>query len=93
MKQKGLRRLLVRAFLAIFATYAVVMLVDMQVSLAQRKQEFAELDRQREALRLDNKELARRATVELDEEEIERIARENGYVRENDKAFINNSGK
>ena len=94
MKQKtSIRKIIVRLFLAVFAVYAVISLVDMQVALARRKQELLELQTRLETTGFDNKDLKRRLATEMDEGEIERIARELGYVAPDERVFIDISGR
>jgi len=94
MKRKtSIRKIVVRLFLAVFAVYAVISLVDMQVGLAQRKQELAELQVRLEITGFENKELKRRLSTEMDASEIERIARELGYVAPDERVFIDISGR
>ena len=85
--------MITRLFLAIFAVYAVVSLLDMQMHLAQRRQELDELRRRFEIQRLENKELARKIAEDMDADDIERIARENGYVAPDERVFIDISGR
>jgi cell division protein FtsB len=92
-KKGGLRKIVTRLFLAVFAVYAVVSLVDMQVNLAQRRQELEDVQARYEALRIEGKELARKVAEDLDLEDRERIARENDYVAPDEKVFRNISGK
>ena len=94
MKAKtNIRKIIVRLFLAVFAVYAVISLVDMQLGLAQRKQELQELQTRLEATGFENKELKRRLSAEMDESELERIARELGYVAPDERVFIDISGR
>jgi len=73
--------------------YAAVLLIDLQVTLASRKQELAELQQQYEEKRIANKELELQLQQGMDEEYVERIAREKlDYVAPDEKVYIDISG-
>ena len=87
------RNILLRILLPIFAVYAVVVLVDRQMMLTERRQERDELLVQYERQRIDNKELERQLAAGLDEEYVERFARDYlGYVSPDERMFIDISG-
>jgi cell division protein FtsB len=92
-KTKSRKSLLLRLILAFLAIYAVVALVDMQITLVQKKQELVELESKAEAQRLANKDLERELTADPDEDYIERYAREYlDYVAPDERVFIDISG-
>jgi cell division protein FtsB len=73
--------------------YAAVLLIDLQVTLASRKQELAELQQKYEEKRIANKELELQLQQGMDEEYVERIAREKlDYVAPDEKVYIDISG-
>ena len=92
-KKKTHGNIFLRIILSVLAAYSIVVLVDMQISQAQKRQELAEITNQVEQQRLLNKEMKRRLTSELDEGYIERRARDElGYVASDEKVFIDISG-
>jgi cell division protein FtsB len=92
-KKKSRKSILLRLIVPVLAVYAVVVLVDMQVTLSQKKLERDELRQQHEVQRLENKELERQIAAGVDEDYIERFARDNlDYVSPDQRVFIDISG-
>jgi len=92
-KKKTRKNFIFRVCVLAFAAYAAILLIDMQVTLGQKRQELEELKKQYETQRLTNKEAARHLEDGVDEETIERIARDElGYVAENEVVFYDISG-
>ena len=92
-KKKTRGNIFLKVVLTILAAYSIVVLVDMQMSQAQKKQELADIAAQVEQQRLLNKEMKRRLASDLDEGYIERRARDElDYVAPDEKVFIDISG-
>ena len=91
--RKPNKSFLLRLCLAAFLAYAVMMLVDMQVSVASRRQQLDELTAKMETQRLTNKELERQLAMGVDDAYVERTARDRlDFVRPNEEVFIDISG-
>lgn len=92
-QNKPRKNVILRLCIFAFVLYAAVMLVDMQVQLASRKQEADELAARVDEQFLANKELERRLQAGAGDEYIERVAREElDYVYPDEKVFIDISG-
>jgi len=91
--KKAKKSFILRICIFAFVVYAAVQLVDMQMSLGARKQELSELQVRLETQRLANKDLERQLAEGVDEEYIERVARERlEYVAPDETVFIDVSG-
>lgn len=91
--QKNRKSFVFRLCIFAFVVYAAVMLVDMQVTLADRNQELEQLALSYETQRLENKELERRLAAGVDDDYIERIARDElDYVYPDERVYIDISG-
>jgi cell division protein FtsL len=76
-----------------FVAYAAVLLINMQVNLAERKQQLNDLQIRHEVQRIANKELERQLEDGANQEYIERIAREKlDYVAPDERVYIDISG-
>lgn len=92
-KKKTNKNILLRLCIFAFVVYAAVTLVDMQVTLAARKEELAGLKQTYQDKFVENKDLERQLAVGTDEEYIERVARDKlDYVYPGDRVFIDISG-
>lgn len=93
-KKEGSRKnFILRLCIFAFVAYAALLLVDMQITLSERKQDLDALQVQLEAQRLANKELERQLIQGVDEEYIERVAREKlEFVAPGERVFIDVSG-
>ena len=92
-KPKQKKNLMLKVCIFAFVAYAAVLLINMQVNLAGRKQQLAELQIRHEVRRIANKELERRLKEGEDQEYIERIAREKlDYVAPDERVYIDISG-
>lgn len=93
-EKKGKKKSIIRRVgFVVLVIYVCFMLVDMQVTLAERNEELSALKNQHELQRIENKDLQRQLSIEYDDEEIERIAREQlEYVAPDEKVFIDISG-
>ena len=89
-KRKGLLPgwLVPLAFVALCG-YLFFLLIQYQVSIASKQQELQSLQDQLTAQETTNAELS----STLDSAIIERYAREQGYVRPNERVFVDISGK
>lgn len=91
--KKPRKSILFRLCILAFIVYAVVTLLDMQVVLAERRQEVVELQQKLEVQRVANKELERQLATGADEEYIEKVARDQlDYVYPDEQVFIDISG-
>lgn len=85
--------LILRICIFAFVVYAAVQLVDMQINLSSRKQELADLSVQLETQRLANKDLERQLAQGVDEDYIERAARDKlEYVADDETVYYDISG-
>lgn len=92
-KPKTHKSLALRLCMIAFVLYAVVVLVDMQVTLANSKQEVGLLEQQIETQRLANKDLQLKLEQGVDKEYIERVARDQlDMVYPDEQVFIDISG-
>ncbi len=92
-KKTSRKNLIFRICIFAFVAYAAVLLIDLQVSLASRKEELVGLQEKFEVRRIANKELERQLQQGMDMEYIERIAREKlDYVAPDEKVYIDYSG-
>lgn len=92
-KNKAKKSLILRVLVFVFLVYSAIMLVDMQVNIAQNKQNLEELSLRRESMRLANKEIERELEGGVDQDYIERIAREKlDFVDPDEQVFIDISG-
>lgn len=92
-RQAAKRSVILRLCIFTFVAYAAVMLVDMQVNLASRKQQAEELEQQVNAQLAANKDLERKIAGGVDEQDVERIARDQlDYVYPDERVYIDTSG-
>ncbi|MCL2578831.1 MAG: septum formation initiator family protein [Oscillospiraceae bacterium] len=76
-----------------FVVYAVVLLIDMQIDIANRNRQLNELAQRVETQRISNKELERQLAMGMDQEHIERVARERlGFIAPDETVFVDVSG-
>ena len=76
-----------------FVVYAMVHLIDMQINMASRRRQLVELEQRVEAQRIANRELERQLAQGMDEQYIERIARERlGFIAPNETVYVDISG-
>lgn len=88
-KKSILRRL---CFIA-FIIYVCFVLVDMQISIADKNDELVVLQQQCETQRIHNKDLQRQISESVEDKEVERIARwQLDYVSPDEKVFQDVSG-
>lgn len=92
-KKKNGKNIILRICIFAFVVYAAVQLVDMQITLGNRRQELEELRVRYETQRLANKDLERQLAQGVDEEYIERTAREKlEFVAPDERVYIDISG-
>jgi len=85
--------LILRVCIFAFVVYAMVHLIDMQINMVSRRRQLVELEQRVEAQRIANRELERQLAQGMDEQYIERIARERlGFVAPNETVYIDISG-
>jgi len=76
-----------------FMVYAAILLIDMQIDIANRNRQLTELQQRVENQRISNKELERQLAMGMDQEYVERIARERlGFIAPDETVFIDVSG-
>lgn len=91
--EKKKKNVILSVIIALVVVYVVFLMVDMQVSLAAKKEELQLLEQEYEIRRMENKDLKRQIANGVDEEEVERVAREQlEYVAPEEKVFIDISG-
>lgn len=92
-RKKNRKNIILRVCIFAFVVYAAVILIDMQVNLADKKQELIALELTIEAQRLENAELERQLDAGADDEYIERVARDQlDYVYPEERVYIDISG-
>ena len=92
-KKKPGKNLILKVCIFAFITYAAVLLINMQVNLAGRKQQLNDLRQRHELQRISNKELERQLEMGMDQAYIERIARDKlDYVAPDERVYIDISG-
>lgn len=92
-EKKKRKNIIMRVCIFLFVAWAAVQLVDMQVNLMDRKQEAVVLAERLEVQRIANKELERQLAAKVDDEYIERVARDQlDYVYPEERVYINISG-
>ena len=92
-KKRKPKNLMFRICIFVFVAYAVVLLIDMQINLAQRRRQLVELEQRVEIQRIANKELERQLAQGADEQYVERIAREMlGFINPDETVYIDISG-
>ena len=85
--------IILRVCIFAFVVYAMVHLIDMQINMAARRRQLVELEQRVETQRIANRELERQLEQGMDEQYIERIARERlGFVAPNETVYIDISG-
>ena len=85
--------LILRLCIFAFVVYAMVHLIDMQINMASRRRQLVELEQRVETQRIANRELERQLAQGMDEQHIERIARERlGFIAPNETVYIDISG-
>lgn len=92
-KKVGRKSLMLRLCIFAFVVYAVVLLIDMQIDIANRNRQLNELAQRVETQRISNKELERQLAMGMDQEHIERVARERlGFIAPDETVFVDVSG-
>ena len=92
-KKTSRKNLIFRICIFAFVAYAAVLLIDLQINLASRKQQLLDLQEKYEVRRIANKELELQLQQGMNEEYVERIAREKlDYVAPDEKVYIDISG-
>ena len=92
-KKRGRKSFLLRIGVFAFVIYASVLLIDMQINLANRRRQLVELEQRVEIQRIANKELERQLAQGMDQMYIERIARERlGFIAPDETVYIDISG-
>ncbi len=84
--------LLLKLVLLLFIVYSVINLTAAQVRLAKNRQQLAELQARQEALELSNAELKALLADGSYDDLIERALRENGYVRSDERVYVDVTG-
>ena len=92
-KKGGRKSLMLRLCVFAFMVYAAILLIDMQIDIANRNRQLTELQQRVENQRISNKELERQLAMGMDQEYVERIARERlGFIAPDETVFIDVSG-
>lgn len=87
-------RLLVRIGLLCAAFYGVISLVQLQVQIAGKAEQVQQLDAQIEESTETNTALRKQVEEGISDEEIAAIARDQyGYIRPNERVFVDSSSK
>lgn len=91
-RQPVLPKMLTRAGLVLVGGYLVAGLVFNQVQIAAKRQELASVQAQLAAQQQQNDELSRVLESGSDLEIIERVARDKGYAKPNERVFVDVTG-
>ena len=92
-KRGGRKSLMLRLCVFAFVVYAAILLIDMQIDIASRSRQLTELQQRVENQRISNKELERQLAMGMDQEYVERIARERlGFISPDETVFVDISG-
>ena len=92
-QKSGRKSLILRVCIFAFVVYSMVHLIDIQINMASRRRQLVELEQRVEAQRIANRELERQLAQGMDEQYIERIARERlGFIAPNETVYIDISG-
>lgn len=87
------KNLILRICIFAFVVYAAITLIEMQADITARRQMLESLQQDVELQRMVNKDLARQLENDMDEETVERIARDKlDYVYPDDIVFFDISG-
>ena len=87
------KNLILRICVFAFVVYAAVTLVEMQAEISERKKILETVQNSIEIQRMANKDLARQLENDMDDETIERIARDKlDYVYPDEIVFFDISG-
>lgn len=90
---KNRKSLILRLCVFAFAVYAAIALAEMQSEITARRQMLDSIRQSNEVQRIINKDLRRRVEAGMDEETIERLARERlDFAYPDEKVFIDISG-
>lgn len=93
MKKRGkMPKWVLPALICLLCGYLVVNVIRCQVTIGSKRQELDSLQTQVEEQKAENEELDR-ALSDGEDAIIERIAREQGYARPNERIFYDISGK
>lgn len=92
-KRISLRQVIFWLIILGFSISLVITVLDMQVKLSESERKRDSLQEQVELIEVENKELERRINTDVDEEQLERDAKQyHDYVGENERVFIDMSG-
>ena len=92
-QKRGRGSFALRLCIFAFVVYAAVHLIDVQINLAERRRQLAELEQRVEIQRVANRELERQLAQGMDQKYIERIARERlGFVAAYETVYVDISG-
>ena len=94
--KKHRKSVLLKIAIFAFTVYAIVLLVNQQVSIAQKKQQLAAVKRQIQIQEIQNDDLHNAVTTGKDgnSEYMERAAREGlDYAKPGERIFVNIAGK
>ncbi len=86
---------LLRVAVFVFSAYVIGTLISQQMQIAEKRSELNDLTAQIEAQRLRNEDLERSLSADggIEEEYIERIAREGlDYAKPGERVFVNTAG-
>lgn len=93
MKKRGMRlEVLIPVVAVVLFGYLFINLVQSQVTIGSKKQELANVKAQLAEQQAQNEEL-QRSLADGEDAIIERIAREQGYAKPNERIFVDISGK
>ena len=91
-KHKVIPAWLVPLVVVLLCAYLVINLIHTQVTISTKRQELAAVNTELSAQLAKNEELSR-SLADGEDAIIERIAREQGYAKPNERIFVDYSGK
>lgn len=93
LRRKRRTSIVVKAALLCFAMYAVVTLIQLQLSINQKSKELKEIENQIDAVKQENDELRESLELGTSDAYIASIARDNGYAVSGERVMIDTSSK
>lgn len=91
-ENKSQKSILGKIGLLALVVYFCFVMVDMNVAIAEKKDELVLQEQKLEEQRMINKDTQRQLELSNDEKEVERKAREIGYIKDNEIIYKDSSG-
>lgn len=91
--KKRKKSILVKIVFAVFCVYVLFTFVNIQVKIGEKKKELADINAKITAQQEKNEQLSSVLNAEVDDEYVEKVAREIGYGDPNERIYEDISGK